>query len=57
MNHLTGKANGCEEKERDRRLKEQFINGIIDDNMTTEIIREPAVKKVNNEITSKQVLI
>ena len=40
---------------KDRRLKEQFING-INDYMMTEIVRElTAIKKIN-EIISKQVL-
>ena len=56
MGHLGIKANKCEYKERDRRLKEQFINGINDDDMITENIRELTVIKRTNEITSKQVL-
>ena len=32
------KANECEYTEKDRRLKEQFINGINDDSILTEKI-------------------
>ena len=35
----TIKANVCGYKDRDRRLKDQFINGISDKEMVTEIIR------------------
>ena len=41
--------------QRKGRLKEQFINGIYNDDMMTEIIRELTNKKAN-EITSEQVL-
>ena len=34
------KVNECEYKERDRRLKEQFINGIKDEDIMTEVTRE-----------------
>ena len=44
---------GCEYKERHNRLKEQFINGIYDNElMTTELT---TIKKTN-EIISEQVL-
>ena len=36
--HLRIKGNECGYKLKDRRLKEQFINGINVDDMTTEII-------------------
>ena len=42
-------------KKKDRRLKEQFMNGINDTDMMTEI-RQLAVIKRTNEVTSKQVL-
>ena len=48
------KLNESDYKEKDRRLKEQFINGINDDDMMTEIIRELPTIKNTNEITSKQ---
>ena len=40
MGHLRGKVNEFEFRENNRRLKEQFINGINDDGMVTKIIRE-----------------
>ena len=42
------------QRKKPRRLKGQFIDGINDDDMITEIIRE--LTAVRNEITSKQVL-
>ena len=39
MGHLGVKTKECEYKERDMRLKEQFINGINGDDMITEIIK------------------
>ena len=48
MGNLKIKGNEFEYKERDRRLKEQFINGINDDNdddMMTETIRELTLVK------------
>ena len=42
---ITVKANQCEYKERDRRLKEQFVNGINDNYMMTAKIRELAIIK------------
>ena len=50
MGHLRIKANECKYKERDRRLKEQFINGINDDDMMTEIISELSVFKKADDI-------
>ena len=38
VGYLRMKANEYEYKEKDRRLKEQFINGIKDDKLMTEII-------------------
>ena len=56
MGYLRLKANECEYKEKDRRLKEQFINGINDDEMKTEIIWELNAVKKTSEITSTQEL-
>ena len=44
-------------KEVDRRLKEQFINGINGQSMLTEIKRESTIPKDKSEVTVKQVLI
>ena len=49
------KANECKYTERDRRLKEQFINGINDDEMVTEIIHELITVSKTGEITNEQV--
>ena len=43
-------------KERDKRLKEQTINGINDQVMMAEIIKEPTAIKVTSEVTSELVL-
>ena len=43
-------------KEIDRRLKEQFINGINDQTMTSEIRRELMVIKVMSDVTNEQIL-
>ena len=57
MYYLRMKTNEGKYKEKDRRINEQFINGINDDEMMTEIILElPAVKKTS-EITSEKVLV
>ena len=40
---------------KDRRLKKKFINGINDDDMVTDIIRELTSITKTNEITSEQV--
>ena len=45
MGCLRVKASDCEYKEKERMLKEQLINGINDDYMMTEIIRELAMIK------------
>ena len=55
MGLLKTKAKESGYKEKDRRLKEQFINGINDDNIA-EIIGELIALKKTNEVTSKQVL-
>ena len=39
MGYLKIKVKECTYEERDRRLKEQFINGVNDNDMMTEIIR------------------
>ena len=54
MGHLRVKANECECKDRDKRLKEQFI--INDDEMMTEIIKELAIIKKTNEIIGVSVM-
>ena len=40
MGHFNVKANDCNYKEHDRQLKELFINGINDEMLTAEIIKE-----------------
>ena len=50
------KGNECNYKEKDGRLKEQFINGINDDDEITDIMRELTTIKKANESTSEQVL-
>ena len=55
MGHLIIKVNEFGYKEKDRRFKEQFIDGIGDNDMMTEIIRELTAIKKTNEITSKRV--
>ena len=55
MGRIRLKVIECSFKERDRRLKEQFINGISNEEMMTKIIREVTqIKK--NKITSEQML-
>ena len=44
-------------KENDRHLKEQFINGINDDDMTVDVIKELTTKKDMSTIISEQVLL
>ena len=55
VGYLRIKANKCGEKEKDRKLKEQFTNGINDDDMMTEIIRELTTIKKTKEVTCQQV--
>ena len=50
MGHPRIKANGCKYKEKDRRLKEIFINRISDKHIMIEIIKELTVIKNTNEI-------
>ena len=46
----------CNYKEIDRQLKEQFINGLNDEEMLVEIIRELTKCKENTIIHSENVL-
>ena len=50
MGYLRIKPNECKYKENNRRVKEQFMNGINDGDMMTEIIGELTVIK-SPEIT------
>ena len=54
---LCTEATDCKYKEYDRRLKEQFINGLVDENMEEEIIRELTASKDTSEVISKQILL
>ena len=45
MYRLSVKATGCKHKENDRRLKEKVINGINNEFVTSEIIKEVTVIK------------
>ena len=56
IGHLRIKANECAYEGKDRTLNEQFINGINDDGMMTEIVRELTTRKMTSEITSELVL-
>ena len=49
-------ANECDHRDKRHKIKEQFINCIIDDYMMTEIIKWLTTTKRMNEITSQQVL-
>ena len=51
-----GTKNECDYKEKDRRLKDKFINDINDDDTMTKIIMELTTFKKTNEIPSEQVL-
>ena len=56
MGCLGIKASECWYKEKNRSLKEHVINGINNDDMITEIIRElPAVEKYSG-ISRRQIL-
>ena len=55
MDHLRMKVKKCGYKEKDRRLKDQFINGINNDYIMTECYRELTVVKKTSEITTDQV--
>ena len=50
------KSKKCGYNEQDRRLKEQFMNGINDENVMTKIIMELTAIRKTNEITNEQVL-
>ena len=50
------KGTECRYKEKDRLLKQQFKNGINDDDMKTKIIRVLTAIKRINEVISKEVL-
>ena len=52
MGHLRIKANEYRYKEKDRRLKEQFINGINNEDKMTELPRELMAVTKTSEITS-----
>ena len=56
MDYLRIDANKCIDTQRGRRLKEQFKNGINNDDMMTEIIRELTAPKKTTEVTSELVL-
>ena len=49
-------ADGCNYKEPDRKIKEQFINGINDEMKTTEIIKGVNHYEKTNGIMNEQVL-
>ena len=55
MDHLRIKANEYSYKEKDRKFKEQFPNG-INDYMMTEIIMVLTATKKTNGITGEEVL-
>ena len=50
MGQLRLKANECGHKEGYRRIKEQFVNSISDEEMMIEIIREPTAIKETNKL-------
>ena len=54
MGCLRVKTTECNYKERDRRQKEQFINGIDDQAMMVKIIKELTAKKDTKEVASKE---
>ena len=56
MGHQRIKISEYAYKEKDRRLKEPFINGINGDQIRTEIIRKLTAVKETNKIASDQVL-
>ena len=57
MGHLRIKVNEHNYQKLDRRLKEQFINGINDKALTSEIIKELTTIENISEVTSEQVLV
>ena len=46
-----------EYKKKDKHVTEQFINGINDNMMTTEIIKQLTTMRKNNHVTSEKVLM
>ena len=50
-------ANECEYEEQDRRVREQFICGINDEQMHSKMISEIKARSKADKITSKQVLM
>ena len=56
MGHIKLKANEHGYKEKHKRLKEQLINGISNEEMMTEKIRKLHAIKETNEAKSEQVL-
>ena len=57
MGRLCINAIGCCYKEYYRRFKEQFINGIDNENIITEIINELTTLKETTEASSEQILM
>ena len=57
MGRLGIKVANCKDKENDRRLKEQLINGMNDETITAKIIKELIVLKDASEVRSEQVLV
>ena len=56
MDCLRNKSNECKYKEKDRRIKRQFINGINNENMVTIIMWKLTAAKKTSEITREQLL-
>ena len=55
MGHLRIKANECGYKDKDRKLKEQFINGINYNDMMTEIKRKlTTIRRPMKSLVNKQ---
>ena len=51
------KAIDCKYKEYERRLKEQFSNGLDDKNIIAEIMKELTALKDTSEVSSEQILM
>ena len=56
MGYLRCEVNEYVYRQRDRKLKEQFLSGIIYEEIMTEIIRELTAIKETNKVTCEQVL-
>ena len=56
MSHLRNKANECNYQQDDRKCKEKNINGINNNVLTSEIIKELTAIKNTRKVTSEQVL-